>query len=447
MAHRPFSPPSTPSVRPEWAMLARDGWRNIGAETNKPPFSQIHRGSMLRRFFTVAPDSLWQCFLGHRTMRWGMLWGLIWIFWMFGDLLFVRPLPTAWWPVTIGAFLALLALIACIQIRPRSELPRYTVAMGVIACLIMPINHTGSGTCIIYACVYLALRSDVKQMLAGVVPLLLLWSLETWLLHWPWQAAVWVVVIALAVSFGQHSMWAGWAKDAELRLSYDEVRRLAASAERERIGRDLHDLLGHTLSMVALKSELAGRLIERDPQSARREMADVERVARDALSQVRSAVSGIRAAALASEFASARLLLETVGVRMEYWADPKALPSPIETCLALVLREAVTNIQRHARANGVEVSVIVGTEQVVMRVRDDGRGGVNDRGNGLTGMRERVSAQGGELWIDSPRGKGTAIEVRVPLANGGKPDSASATRTSVPSNVALLSTRRAGGQA
>ena len=79
------------------------------------------------------------------------------------------------------------------------------------------------------------------------------------------------------------------------------------------------------------------------------------------------------------------------------------------------MREAVTNIQRHARANRVEVTVIGGAERVVMRIRDDGRGGVDERGNGLTGMRERIVARGGELWIESPRGQGTAIEVRLPL--------------------------------
>jgi two-component system sensor histidine kinase DesK len=231
---------------------------------------------------------------------------------------------------------------------------------------------------------------------------------------------------------------------AELRLSHDEIRRLAASAERERIGRDLHDLLGHTLSMVTLKSELAGRLIERDPVAARREIADVERVAREALSQVRSAVSGIRAAAVAAELASARLLLEAAGVQMEYWCGPQELPSNVENCLALVLRESVTNIQRHARANRVEITVLAGPERVVMRVRDDGRGGVNERGNGLSGMRERVAAQGGELKIESPRGRGTSIEVSLPLLAPPNPMPDRTLRPS--SNVTVLPVRQAGSQ-
>src|SRR5690606_14235585 len=119
-------------------------------------------------------------------------------------------------------------------------------------------------------------------------------------------------------------------------------------------GRDLHDLLGHTLSMVALKSDLAARLLERDPAAARGEIAAVSRVAREALAQVRRAVSGIRAAGIAAELASAKLLLESDGVAFEYRVDGSlgtgTLPPEVESAFALAVREAATNIQRHARA-------------------------------------------------------------------------------------------------
>ena len=133
-------------------------------------------------------------------------------------------------------------------------------------------------------------------------------------------------------------------KDAALALSQDEVRRLAATAERERIGRDLHDLLGHTLSLITLKLELSRKLFERDPARAKHEMEDAERVAREALAQVRSAVTGIRATDLAAELASAKLLLETTRVQLDYAPPPQGLPPEVERGLALVLREAVTNI-------------------------------------------------------------------------------------------------------
>lgn len=370
---------------------------------------------MLRRFFTPTADSLWRMVTGQGRHRWHSLWSLIWIVWIFGDLLFDRAVPRFWWPVTLAALAVLLLLFACAHVRPQRDAQWYALGMVVLALLIMPINHSGSGTCVIYGCAYLSLQRDLRRLLLWVVPVLAVWSLQTLVLQWPWEITGWLVLLSLMVAVAQHSMWAGWRRNAELRLTHDEVRRLAASTERERIGRDLHDLLGHTLSMVALKSELAGRLIDRDPAAARHEIADVTRVSREALAQVRNAVSGIRAAALASELASARLLLETSGVAMEYWCDGNELPSRVETCLAMVLREAVTNIQRHAHASRAEITVITGTERVVMRVRDDGRGGAKDGGNGLAGMRERVAACGGELTVESERGHGTSIEVALPL--------------------------------
>ena len=206
--------------------------------------------------------------------------------------------------------------------------------------------------------------------------------------------------MSVAVFSGNYFQAETVRKRAELKLSHEEVRRLAALAERERIGRDLHDLLGHTLSLVALKSDLAGRLIDRDPQAARNEINEVSRVARDALAQVRRAVTGIRAAGLAAELASARLLLESDGVTLRYDAQEVALPADLETVLALSLREAVTNIQRHARATIAEVALSSTPGHVVLRIRDNGVGSAAVPGNGLGGMRERVESRGGRLRID-----------------------------------------------
>ena len=133
--------------------------------------------------------------------------------------------------------------------------------------------------------------------------------------------------------------------------------RLATLAERERIGRDLHDLLGHTLSVVALKSELARKLIDRDLDAARTEISEVERVARDALSQVRNAVSGIRSTALSAELLAATALLEAQGVKVKCETENVKLPHDRETALALSLREAATNIRRHSGASGVTIRV------------------------------------------------------------------------------------------
>ncbi len=174
--------------------------------------------------------------------------------------------------------------------------------------------------------------------------------------------------------------------------------------------------LGHTLSLVALKSELARKLALRDPPAAQREMEEVERVARHALGEVRAAVTGMRRSDLAAELLSARLMLEASGIVFACdGCESLDLPHAIEAPLALVLREAVTNIHRHARATEARIDISNAQGELRMRISDNGCGGLAAHGNGVSGMRERVRALGGTLAIDSPPRRGTALELRVPL--------------------------------
>ncbi len=366
----------------------------------------------------IAPDAcLREALVGSRgwhTRIFPWIW-LVWLVWLFiGPTLFGLKRFPDWQLATWLSVPVFLVLYALAYTRPRRHIVWYAAGIFALAALVTVYNPYAQ-TYLIYACAVAACWSTPRR--SGTLVLAIVAAYSAWWFHLqlPWQALLnaWIlcpIIAGLIITERVQNRYR-----ADLRLSMDEVRRLAASGERERIGRDLHDLLGHTLSLVTLKSELAGRLIERDPRRAREEIAEVERVAREALTQVRSAVSGIRAAALVSELASARLLLETAGMRMDYARDERELPPGTETCLSLVLREAVTNIQRHARANRVEVTVTTESGRVVMRIRDDGRGGVNERGNGLTGMRERIEACGGKLVIDSPRGHGTCIEASLPL--------------------------------
>ena len=273
-----------------------------------------------------------------------------------------------------------------------------------------------SNTYVIYAAAFAALLPGSAWTRLEVLALLLIayCGMAVWL-DFPVFVPAVTAIVSVAVFTGNYFQAETVRKRAELKLSHDEVRRLAALAERERIGRDLHDLLGHTLSLVALKSDLAGRLIERDPQAARNEINEVSRVARDALAQVRRAVTGIRAAGLAAELASAKLLLESDGVTLRYDAQEAVVPPDLETVLALALREAVTNIQRHARATLAEVTLTGTADQVQLRIRDNGVGSAAVPGNGLSGMRERVESRGGRLRIDSTLRQGTCVEIVLPL--------------------------------
>jgi two-component system sensor histidine kinase DesK len=223
------------------------------------------------------------------------------------------------------------------------------------------------------------------------------------------------VLVCVVCCVGNSFVVEKMSKNIALKLSQEEIRRLAAVAERERIGRDLHDLLGHTLSLIALKGELAGKLLERNRDAAAREVAEVTNIAREALKQVRTAVTGIRSVGLEAELVSSRALLECSGVMVTCHRDGALFPAEIETTLAMILREATTNVHRHAGATQARIDVVRDCEAALLVVTDDGRGGLSKRGNGLEGIGERVCSLGGSLEIESPRGRGTTLRVRLPM--------------------------------
>ncbi len=292
----------------------------------------------------------------------------------------------------------------------------YLLSMCALGYVLAPI-HPNANTYLIYAAVFAPfLRRGLRVTMTFIVVMLLVFAVESSLLGINFIGLYIASFVAVAAGFGNHFYIVNTRKQAELRLSHDEIRRLAGMAERERIGRDLHDLLGHTLSLVALKSELASRLCERDPHAARREIDEVQRVARDALSQVRLAVTGIRAAGIAAELASARLLLEMDAITLDYEGGDIGMPVDVETVLALVIREAITNVQRHARATEVSVKFSSDAESLRLTILDNGRGSEVIAGNGLKGMRERIQALGGSLHIESARGRGTKLEASVPIS-------------------------------
>jgi len=206
-----------------------------------------------------------------------------------------------------------------------------------------------------------------------------------------------------------------------LRKANEEIEHLAKVAERERIARDLHDVLGHTLSVIILKSELAGKLIDRDPQRAKAEIADVEHTSRAALADVRSTIRGYRAHSLEAELKQARATLETAGVTTKTHLEEARLTPAQESVIALVVREAVTNVVRHAGARNCLLRLAPENGSCRIEIQDDGRGGGMVEGNGLRGMRERIEALGGTLERESSAG--TRLSIQFPLThtkeNGG----------------------------
>jgi two-component system, NarL family, sensor histidine kinase DesK len=220
---------------------------------------------------------------------------------------------------------------------------------------------------------------------------------------------------------------------AALRRARGELARLAVSEERLRIARDLHDVLGQRLSAVALKSELAGRLVRRDPDRAEAELTEIAAVAREALAEVRATVSGYRDTSLAGEVRTAASLLRAASVATTVSGVPVGLPSAVEQAAAWVVREASTNVVRHAKAARCRVVLGRQPDGLLVEVADDGptaggggpaggrdRPGTGDPvapGNGLTGLRERVDALGGRLTVGPVDGWFTVRAV-IPLAAG-----------------------------
>ena len=350
----------------------------------------------------------------QRQSHWFPWLMLVWSIWIFITPLLGPPGEFPHWRTpTLASFAVFLWLFWHAYYRNRRHLMACVLGIALLGYALTPINPGAQGY-LIYACAFMAFCAPPRKAVLGMGAILLVYTVEWFALGWPWLLWLNAVVVGFAVGLMNASYARKMQTDAALKLSHEEVRRLAALSERERIGRDLHDLLGHTLSLVALKSELAGKLIASDPTAARREILEVTRVARDALTQVRSAVTGIRAAGLAAELASARLLLETDAIAFEYDIAPVSVPQAQEIVLAMTLREAVTNIQRHARARSAQVTLQQDADTVVLRIVDDGRGGDIAPGNGLCGMRERIEALGGQLRVQSSA-QGTCVEARLPL--------------------------------
>ncbi len=203
----------------------------------------------------------------------------------------------------------------------------------------------------------------------------------------------------------------------ELQAARQEIARLAVADERLRFARDLHDLLGHSLSVITLKSELAGRLLPASPERAAAEVADIERVAREALREVREAVSGYRQAQFWREVDAARQVLSTAGIACTYNSEVAAeLPPELQSVLGWAVREAATNVLRHSGARHCAIRIGTGAGWATLEVTDDGRGADSpDAGNGLRGLSERALACGGRLEAGPGGEGGYRLAVSVPL--------------------------------
>lgn len=206
---------------------------------------------------------------------------------------------------------------------------------------------------------------------------------------------------------------------AELRRTQLELARTAVEQERLRFARDLHDLLGHTLSLVVVKAEVVRRLAPTDPGRAAAEAGDIERIGRTALAEVREAVTGYRDRSFGREMDGARTALTDGGITVTVRQPGRPLPVEADDAFGWVLREGVTNVLRHSRASRCDIEVRADAEESVLTIDDDGVGGRAEPGNGLRGLTERLAQAGGELRVTAVRGGGVRLTARIPTGTGG----------------------------
>ena len=292
-----------------------------------------------------------------------------------------------------------------------------TIAFAIVGLgvLLTPINP-GANAFFIYGAAFLGDAARPATAVRWLLLIVAILALEAWLVPLRWEA--WLPGIIFALVIGGTNIHFGEVrrKDTALLAAQKDAERYAAVAERERIARDLHDLLGHTLSVIVIKSELASKLADRDPQRAAAEIRDVEQISRKALREVREAIYGYRGGRMEQEVENGRQALAAAGVTLHAELKPLDVEPQAEQALALAVREALTNVLRHARAQRCDVRVEHTDDTLRVVVQDDGVGSRDREGAGLSGMRARLAEIGGRVTRDGSHG--TRLELTVPLRRG-----------------------------
>ena len=333
----------------------------------------------------------------------------------------------------VTALLAFAALYAWYWLRVPNKgnnLPATAFTVGGLLALelVMVLPYLGDAGAIqglSYNLIYVVVVAAMGlRWRAGVVACVLLAAVAAGLnlvaTRGDFGSAFGVTVLVFLIGLGMVAVRQMVLTITELAHAREEMARLAVGEERLRFSRDLHDLLGHSLSVIVLKSEVARGLMERDPEQAAAAVEDIERVARGALRDVRSAVAGYRETNLAEELAGAREMLESAGISVRWEESAGELSPEAESVLAWAVREGATNVLRHSQAREWMIKLERRNGSAVLEMVDDGRGkDLSDPGdglgNGLRGLRERVAAVGGEMVALSLDGHGFRLAVRVPM--------------------------------
>lgn len=327
------------------------------------------------------------------------------------------------YPWTILGWLLLVAFCACyltavsagMSGRHHERFWRLYWAMLALIAVETVFAHADAFVMLVYTSVLaVAARYEKSFPLLGLyigISIAVPMSIPSWRDEFDASIPIAIAIVSLAM-FGFFGLMRA---NEQLEEARAEVARLAAEGERTRIARDLHDLLGHSLTTITVKAGLARKLAERDPARAAVEITEVETLARQTLTDVRAAVSGYREVTLANELAAAREVLRAAGITAQLPGAVDSVPPGNSELFAWVVREGVTNVVRHSRAHRCEIRLSPTGIEIV----DDGVGGKCEDGNGLTGLAERVAAAGGRITAGPAERAGRAqsgwrLQIEVP---------------------------------
>ncbi|WP_210418158.1 sensor histidine kinase [Ruania zhangjianzhongii] len=359
--------------------------------------------------------------------RFGWLMGVIWLVFLAFPLISaaLAPVPLVWRIIAVAAVVVFGALYAygfVRMMRPDVSDPYRTAtkfllamaAMFVITGLIVGIDAFGMTVFLLtFGVFHQPLRRGILLAIGWIaLTVLMLVVTDSFATHG--------FFLALLAGVGVMTGIVRWLDDRQ--GAHDRLAtELNLVAERERVARDVHDVLGHSLTVITVKSELAERLVDADPEAAKAELAQIRSLTREALAEIRATVAGLRVARLADELASAREALTDAGIAAEVPVSADVVDPRHRLVLAWVLREAVTNVVRHSGASRCTVQL----QERSLVVMDDGVGpgaalaaGSAERtraatgGTGLRGIAERVKGAGATLEITAAEGGGTRLEVR-----------------------------------
>jgi len=364
---------------------------------------------------TAGPLKLksWRIILKDKDHGWSPLLWVVYLGFFFIDPVMSHASQRIWALDLLGAFVFLVLYFGLFVLQnPRAII--HIGGMILLGMLFMPIN-AGACTFFIFAAAMLPFCVDSQLgAVFGLGSIALIGAVEGLLLRINGWTLFYSSLFPVIIGAGNTFFAERNRMNRKLRKANEEVEHLAKLAERERIARDLHDVLGHTLSVITLKSELAGKLMDRDPERAGKEIREVEEISRKALAEVRDAIRGYRAEGLSAELAHAKATLETAGVAVQCDASTRVqLPPVQESVLSLAVREGVTNVVRHAQARNCRLHLEQQNGSCRLEIADDGQGFFTLEGNGLRGMRERVEMLGGTL--ERTNRSGTTLIITLPL--------------------------------